>query len=230
MMNKSVFLFFWLVVLYSCGTPKKAIEVEKVEDNIIVNTTNELALAGASNFESDENLNIKTAILKNVLAGKSGAFIGHKMDKLALYFKNKMQYTELLRVGEGLILELNNTQSFYFDTGKTSLNSTSKTTLDIIINSLKINPKINVIVEIHTDGKGSDVINLAMAEKRGKSIYEYFINQGIDKNRINVLALGEYFPKNENKTKADLENNRRIAFGFYASEALKSEAKTTTDK
>lgn len=227
-MNKSVFLLFCIVVLHACGTAKKVVKDEKAEENIIVNTSNEMALAGASNFESDENLNINTAILKNVLAGKSGAFIGHKMDKLALDFKNKLQYSELLRVGEGLILELNNSNSFYFDTGKTSLNPTSKNTLDIIINSLKSNPKINTVVEIHTDGKGTAVINLAMTEKRGKSIYEYIINQGIDKNRINVLALGENFPKNENNTTEDFQNNRRIAFGFYASEAMKDEANTMT--
>ena len=227
-MNKSVFILFLLVLLNACGTSKNAVSNEKTEEDIVVNTNAELAIAGASNFDSDEDLNIKTAILKNVLADKSGAYIGHQMDKLALYLKDRIEYNELLRAGEGLILELNNTKTFYFDTGKTSLNPTSKETLNVVINSLKVNPKINAVIEIHTDGKGANNVNLVMTEKRGKSIYDYFISQGIDADRLNLLALGENFPQNENSSTQELNNNRRVAFGFYASEALKEEARMMT--
>jgi len=228
-LKHSFLILFLIAFLYSCDTKKKVVDSSTNQESIIVNTTSELALAGSTNFDSDQDLDIQSAILKNVMADKTGAYIGHKMDKLALYFKENLAYSELLRAGEGLILELSNNDSFYFDTGKTSLNSISKRTLDVIVNAMVSNPRVNLVVEVHTDSKGSDDVNLEMTKKRGQSINAYFVNQGIDAARLNVIALGENFPKNENTTSEALKKNRRVVFGFYASEALKEEARMATD-
>lgn len=229
MLKYPVLILFLISFLYSCDTKKKVVDNSKNENSIVVNTNTELAVAGSFNFESDQDLNIQSAILKNVMADKNGAYIGHKMDKLALYFKENMDYSELLRAGEGLILEIKNSDSFYFSTGKSDLNAISKKTLDVVVDAMLSNPKVNLIVEVHTDNKGSDEINLEMTKKRGQSINAYFVDQGIDAARLNVIALGENFPKNESTSSDNLEDNRRVVFGFYASEALKEEARMATE-
>jgi len=225
----SVFIICLSVLLVSCGTKKKVVDNSNNQERVVVNTNTELALAGSINFDSNQNLDVQSAILKNVMADKNGAYIGHKMDKLALYFKENIDYSELLRAGEGLILELKNSRSFYFESGKTGLNAKSKQTLDVIVDAMTSNTKINLIVEVHTDNKGNDDVNLEMTNKRGQSITTYFIDQGIDAARLNVIALGENFPQNENNSSDNLEANRRVVFGFYASEALKEEARMATE-
>jgi len=225
----SFFIIVLSAFLLSCDSKKKVIENSTSQESIVVNTNTELALAGSTNFDSNQDLDVQSAILKNVMADKNGAYIGHKMDKLALYFKENIDYSELLRAGEGLILELKNSRSFYFDTGKTGLNPKSKQTLDVVVNAMVSNPKVNLIVEVHTDNKGADNVNMEMTKKRGQSINAYLVNQGIDPARLNVIALGENFPKNENNTSDSLEANRRVVFGFYASEALKEEARMATE-
>ena len=85
------------------------------------------------------------------------------------------------------------------------------------------------MVEVHTDWKGSEAVNLEMTKRRGKSIGSYFIDNGIDSKRIDVVAFGENYPKEENKESQTLEANRRVIFGFYASNALKEEARRATE-
>lgn len=217
-------------VVFSCGGKKKTVEPKKeTENEVFINQNDDIALAGSVNFEDEESLSIYSAILKNVIGDKPGAYIGNKMDKLAGSLKDKMSYSELLRAGEGLILEFNTESALYFDTGKTSLNSSSKTVLDRLIAALNQFSEVNVIIETHTDNSGDDEVNMKMTKGRVQSIESYLVDNGIDQARVKSKAFGENQPKFKNDTAEGRAKNRRVEFGFYASQSLKEEAKTMTD-
>jgi outer membrane protein OmpA-like peptidoglycan-associated protein len=201
----------------------------KVEENAFINASENLALAGSVNFEDEESLTIYSAILKNVIGDKAGAYVGNQMDKLAASLQNEFNYSELLRAGEGLILEFNTESDLYFDTGKTSLNPSSREVLDKIITILGQHPKSNIIIETHTDNSGDDAVNLKMTSERLSSIQNYLLENGIKESRLKSKAFGESQPKFKNDTSQNRAKNRRVEFGFYASDALKEEARNMTD-
>lgn len=229
-MSKHIFLsFVFGFLVLSCGGKKEAVKKKPKTQDIYLNPDNEVSIAGSVNFEDEESLTIYSAILKNVIGDKAGAYIGNQMDKLAGMLEDKMSYSELLRAGEGLILEFNTKSDLYFDTGKTSLNSSSKQVIDKILTALKKFPKMNVIIESHTDSTGDDEINMKMTKDRVASIESYLTDNGIDQSRVNTKAFGENQPKYKNDTAENKAKNRRVEFGFYASETLKEEARNMTD-
>jgi outer membrane protein OmpA-like peptidoglycan-associated protein len=223
------FVFFSFLILLGCDSQKKVVETKEPEEKKdVVNPNTDLALAGAVNFEDEESLSIYSAILKNVVGDKAGAYIGHKMDRLAADLKKDLTYTELLRAGEGLILEFNTTSNLYFDSGKTNINVSSKNVLSKVVSVLKTYPKINLIVETHTDSSGDDEINMKMTTERVNSIKTYLIESGIEQSRLKVKAFGESQPRFQNNSEENRKKNRRVEFGFYASDELKAEAKNMT--
>jgi len=227
--------FFILIFIYcfsiSCGGKKTVAEPKTApEKEVYINQNDEIALAGSVNFEDEESLTIYAAILKNVIGDKAGAYIGNQMDKLANFLQlSGMSYAELLRAGEGLILEFNTKSDLYFDTGKTSLNSSSKDVLDILITALNEFSDVNVIIETHTDSSGDNEVNMKMTQDRLASIKSYLIDHGIDQSRVKSKAFGENQPKFKNDNATGRAKNRRVEFGFFASESLKEEAKNITD-
>ena len=215
-------------MLFACGGKKEVVKKKTEDTEVFINPSNDVAIAGAANFDDEESLSIYSAILKNVTGEKSGAYIGHQMDRLANYFENNLESTELLRVGEGVIIEFDSNTNFTFYTGKSSLNFSTKEALEIIAKALEENPKINVIIETHTDSSGDDDINLKLSQERVMSIKNYLVEQDIDINRIKTKAFGETQPKVDNTTAENRRMNRRVEFGFYASELLKAEAQEKT--
>ncbi len=224
------FSILGFMLVMACDSKKQVVENEvNQEQTEVVNTNTDLAIAGSVNFADEESLSIYSAILKNVIGDKAGAYIGFKMDKLASEFESRLSYTELLRAGEGLILEFNNSSVLYFDSGKTGINDSSKQTLDEIIDILKSYPKINLIIETHTDSSGDEAVNMKMTLERANAIEKYLVENGIDKDRLKAKAFGESQPRFRNDTEDNRKKNRRVEFGFYASETLKEEARNVTE-
>jgi outer membrane protein OmpA-like peptidoglycan-associated protein len=230
MLNRLFIISIVVCFFVSCGSKKTAVETKTPSNQTeVVNPNTDLALAGAVNFEDEDSLSIYASILKNVIGNKPGAYIGYQMDKLASKFENDLSFTELLRAGEGLILEFNTTSGLFFDSGKTNLNSSSKVVLDEVIMSMKNFPKVNIIIESHTDSSGDEAVNMKMTHERVASIETYLIENGIVESRVKAKAFGESQPRFKNDTEVNRKKNRRVEFGFYASDALKEEAKNMTE-
>ncbi|MBS3738326.1 OmpA family protein [Mesohalobacter halotolerans] len=229
-MSKHLFIGFAICFLaLACGNTKKTVETKPSQSTDYINPQSDIAITGSVNFDNEESLTIYSAIIKNVIGDKAGAYIGNEMDKIASQLQETIDYSELLRAGEGLILEFNSTSDFYFNTGKTNLNYNSKQNLDIIASVLKENPKVHLIIETHTDANGNEEVNMQLSQERVQSIKDYLVEKGIDASRIKTKAFGENQPKVNNDTKENRQRNRRVEFGFYASEELKEEALTQTN-
>lgn len=70
------------------------------------------------------------------------------------------------------------------------------------------------MVEIsgHTDNTGSESYNLALSEKRAKSVAEFLNNKAISKNQIQIKGYGSKKPLFPNTTEENKQQNRRIEF------------------
>ena len=64
---------------------------------------------------------------------------------------------------------------------------------------LRDNPNITIEMASHTDRKGSDEYNIALSERRAKSVVDYLIECGIPADRLQYQGYGESRPKTVTK-------------------------------
>lgn len=75
--------------------------------------------------------------------------------------------------------------------------------------------QLKVKIKGHTDERGTPEYNLALGEKRGKSVAEAMMLFGIEESRIEVISYGEMQPVNSDSNEAAWQENRRAEFRIY---------------
>jgi outer membrane protein OmpA-like peptidoglycan-associated protein len=99
-----------------------------------------------------------------------------------------------------------------FEAGKADIREESEIILDDVARWLKNSPAITVEVRGHTDADGSEDYNKRLAEARANAVRSYLIDQGIEANRLEVKAFGEFQPVASNDATKGKARNRRIEF------------------
>jgi peptidoglycan-associated lipoprotein len=72
-----------------------------------------------------------------------------------------------------------------------------------------------VIVEGHTDERGSREYNLALGERRALAVRDYLISLGVDPSKIQTKSYGEEMPDNMGHDEGAWRKNRRAVFAMY---------------
>jgi len=112
-----------------------------------------------------------------------------------------------IKKGEKTILK-----NIFFDTDSYKLKPDSYVELENLYRFLKNNPQIKIEISGHTDNTGSETHNKTLSENRAKSVYNYLINNGIEKSRLTFKGYGSSNPVNTNNTEKERQNNRRTEF------------------
>lgn len=103
-------------------------------------------------------------------------------------------------------------QTVYFDFNSAALTDSAKTVLNANAEYLKSNASVNVQVEGHCDERGGVQYNLALSEKRAKSIRDYIKALGINSKRITVIGYGKERPIDLGHAEDAWAKNRRGNF------------------
>ena len=85
-------------------------------------------------------------------------------------------------------VELNN---IYFDFDKFNITSKAAFELDKLVAVMNKYPEMNIIVESHTDSRGSSSYNKGLSERRAKATVQYVISKGINDDRLKAIGMGE---------------------------------------
>lgn len=107
-------------------------------------------------------------------------------------------------------LKLSFSSKVLFDFDKTNIKPSADKILREATRILNSYIKQDLSIEGHTDSYGSDEYNQGLSERRAKSVANYLIKLGVDKNRISTVGMGEKYPVATNKTAAGRELNRRV--------------------
>lgn len=102
-----------------------------------------------------------------------------------------------------------------FEYNKSNITQEGAFELDKLVQVMKNNDKLTILVKSHTDNRGSDAYNLDLSDRRAKSTVQYVISKGISANRISGKGYGESEPKidcKENCTEEEFAINRRSEF------------------
>ena len=84
--------------------------------------------------------------------------------------------------------------------------------LSLFSEYLKQNQDLVVAVEGHTDNVGNKIENLYLSQERAKSVYDFLIQSGIQKQRLSYEGFGEEIPIVSNYNEEGRALNRRTEF------------------
>ena len=82
-----------------------------------------------------------------------------------------------------------------FEFNKSNITSEGAFELDKLVQVMKQNENIVIMVKAHTDNRGSDKYNMDLSNRRAKATVQYVISRGIYKSRIAGQGYGESEPK-----------------------------------
>jgi OmpA-OmpF porin, OOP family len=109
-------------------------------------------------------------------------------------------------------------EDIHFDFDKATLTSTAIEILKESVQKLKNSPGVNVRIEGHTCAHGSEEYNMALGERRAKTVKEYLTDAGIPAERLTTISYGETrlampeTPTPGNKESKEAKANRRVHF------------------
>ena len=164
------------------------------------------------------------AVLGGVLGGVAGGVIGNKMDKQARQIDTALPGAEVVRLGEGIKLVLNE-NSVRFDTGKAILSTAARTNLDKLVKVFNDYPDTNITIYGYTDSSGTVERNQKLSENRALSVERYLESKGIVTSRFTITGMGIADPVATNETAAGRTQNRRVEFAITANAKMIEDAK-----
>ena len=103
-------------------------------------------------------------------------------------------------------------EDIYFNKGRYSLNPEARKILQRKAQWLIKNPDLSVLVEGHTDERGSKEYNFALGDLRAGAVKSFLIRQGIESPRLIAVSYGNERPSDSSKTEKSREKNRRVHF------------------
>lgn len=79
---------------------------------------------------------------------------------------------------------------------------------------LRDNPDSRIIIEGHTDERGTPEYNIALGERRARSVARYMQNLGVDVNQLSIVSYGEEKPAVPGHNEAAWSKNRRAVINY----------------
>ncbi|MBP4140388.1 OmpA family protein [Flavobacterium sp. P4023] len=169
------------------------------------------------------------AVLGGVVGGVAGGVIGNKMDKQARQIDQVLPGAEVVRVGEGIKLVLNE-NAVRFDTNKSSLTAAAKANLDKLVPVFAEYPDTNITIYGYTDNTGAADYNLKLSGERAGAVKSYLNSKGVSSSRFQVTGLGIADPIASNETVEGRSQNRRVEFAITANDKMIKDAEAESKK
>jgi outer membrane protein OmpA-like peptidoglycan-associated protein len=118
---------------------------------------------------------------------------------------------EAKKTERGMVVTLSDV---LFDTGQDTLKPGADLNLDRLSKYLEGSPGTKIIVEGHTDSRGSDAYNDALSNRRAQSVAEALESHGVSADRIDAVGRGKHYPVASNDTAVGRQENRRVEIVF----------------
>jgi peptidoglycan-associated lipoprotein len=101
-------------------------------------------------------------------------------------------------------------ESIYFEYDSSDLSEAARLILATNADYVKKYKDIEILVEGHTDERGTIAYNLALGQKRAHSVRTYYVALGIEPKKIGTLSYGEEKSVCAELTEECWSQNRRV--------------------
>ncbi len=128
--------------------------------------------------------------------------------KLSAALASLEKIAQIKEEKRGIVITLSG--SVLFATGKWELLPIAQQRLEEVAKALKDQGYQKIIVEGHTDSRGSHQMNMELSRKRADSVRSYLVSRGIEDAKITSVGIGPDRPVADNKSSEGRANNRRV--------------------
>jgi OOP family OmpA-OmpF porin len=105
-------------------------------------------------------------------------------------------------------------KNILFDFDRYEIKPQYYSVLDEVAFMLSQNPKAKVEIQGHTDNIGSAEYNRILSEKRARTVKNYFVRKGVEKDRLLPKGYGFAIRRASNEDESGRALNRRVEFAF----------------
>ncbi len=121
---------------------------------------------------------------------------------------------ELKQVGDQINLRIDG--RFLFESGKAELKDEAKIIFNNLALIFKENPDYSIAIRGHTDDLSINTVqfpsNWELSAIRATTVLRYFIQQGLDPERMSATGYADFLPLVSNDTPENRAINRRVEF------------------
>ena len=104
----------------------------------------------------------------------------------------------------------------HFDYDSSDLSQTDLATLNAHASYLSKNSSAKITLTGHTDERGTREYNMALGERRAKSVQAFLVTNGARSAQIDTVSYGKEQPVNEGHDEAAWSENRRVEINYDA--------------
>ncbi|MEO1205383.1 MAG: OmpA family protein [Pseudomonadota bacterium] len=113
---------------------------------------------------------------------------------------------------QDLLKSANSEGAIRFRFASSSLETSSRPTLNRLVEIAQTCPQFRIEIEGHTDAEGRPDQNLVLSQQRAQSVVDYLVGAGLPRSRLTAVGYGETRPVAKNNTAENRAKNRRIEF------------------
>lgn len=99
---------------------------------------------------------------------------------------------------------------YYFDFDSNLVHATDRPAVLANANYLLAHPEARVLLEGHTDPRGSREYNIGLGERRAKAVAEILTARGVNPAQIRVVSYGAEKLASPGHSEADYQQDRRV--------------------
>ena len=140
----------------------------------------------------------------------AGGGIGAYQDRQEAELRRQTAGTGIDVSRDGDVIKLNLPDGVTFDFAKYDLKPQFYPALNTVAATLKEYNQTIVEVSGHTDSIGSDAANQTLSERRANAVAGYLMGQGVQRERFEIVGMGERYPIASNDTESGRALNRRV--------------------
>ncbi|WP_104204219.1 peptidoglycan-associated lipoprotein Pal [Billgrantia saliphila] len=105
-------------------------------------------------------------------------------------------------------------RTIYFDYDRDNIRPEFESVLVAHSRYLRSNPSARVVLQGHTDERGTREYNLALGERRAKSVQRFLEVQGVSPSQLEIVSYGEERPAARGSSDDSHAQNRRVVFAY----------------
>lgn len=149
----------------------------------------------------------ETAKTKEQLAAEKAARLETEK-KLSAAMASISEIAKIKEEKRGVVITMSG--EVLFASGKYELLPIAQTKLDDVAKALKDQGFKSILVEGHTDSRGSASKNDELSQRRAEAVRSYLVSRGIPSDKITAQGIGSARPIATNNTAEGRANNRRV--------------------
>ncbi len=109
-----------------------------------------------------------------------------------------------------------NQRNVYFEFDRSNVRAQYMPIVEAHAAFIRANPSARVILEGHTDERGSREYNLGLGERRGTSVRDLMVGAGVPARQLEVVSFGEERPVCRESNEDCWQRNRRTTIVYTA--------------